>query len=101
MIEEIVKYMLNEGLYICLTVVLVNVIIALSVPIISSYYPQPVKNLTHNINNVVAVNRMYLFSSSLLLIGVVFATIFAYPVLKHSLSSYSKQSVLNLTNLSK
>ena len=96
MFTEIQNYLSNDGFYLSLTVVFLNIVLAYLIPMFHMNYPSKV---TQGINSITVVNRNHLFVSSLFLIIIVLVTVVVSPLLQKTITEYANTSVLNLSKL--
>lgn len=96
MLAEIQHFLSNDGFYLSLTVVILNITLAYLIPIFHKNFPSKV---TQEINTITVVNRGRLFVSSLFLIIIVLVTVVVSPLLQKTISEYTNTSVLNLSKL--
>ena len=97
MFAEIQNFLSNDGFYLSLTVVILNIVVSYLIPLFHKNYPS---KITQGINTITIVNRSRLFVSSLFLIIIVLVTVVVSPILQKTISEQLNSSVLNLAKLS-
>jgi hypothetical protein len=93
----VVNVLSQDGLFIAVIAVILNIFIAYSYPNIHSILPNNIKNLFNSYQNVILNNRQNLVASSIFVVIIVISTLVLAPIVD---SQQKQPSILNLANLS-
>jgi len=99
----IINILSEEGLFISIIAVLLNIIIAYGYPILHSILPNNIKKIFSSYQNVILVHRQNLLASSLFAVILIISTIVLAPIIEKLLQTnqQTQPSILNLANLIK
>jgi len=97
----VIDVLSQEGLFICVIAVLLNIIVAYGYPIVHSYLPDNVKNIFNSYQTIILSHRSNLIASSLFTIVMVICTIVLAPILEKFLqmNQQTQPSIFNLAKL--
>jgi hypothetical protein len=93
----VIDILSQDGLFIVVIAVILNIFITYSYPKIHSILPYNIKNLFNSYQNVILNHRQNLIASSIFVVIIVISTLVLAPIVD---SQQKQPSILNLANLS-